>query len=124
MHSGAIVALPSIAATDSENRSDKATGHLSVIGEDSNEAEQKLLDALADLDAQPAGGHLAPRLSAVSEMLAGLAERYARQGDIARAEVLYLRAIRAFRHVLPTDHPLIALSRDNLAGLYKARRQY
>lgn len=87
-------------------------------------AESSLTKALDAAECNSSIDQLAESMNVVGEMLASLAERHSAEGDSARAEVLYLRAIQVFRKTLDSDHPLIALSRDNLAGLYKARKQY
>ena len=87
-------------------------------------AETSLTKALDAASCNASIDQLAESMNVVGEMLATLAERHTNAGETARAEVLYLRAIQIFRRALPSDHPLIALSRDNLAGLYKARKQY
>lgn len=121
MVNGAIVARLPFAPN--EKPSTEQGVHYVKFGEPEH-LEQTLTKALSELDQPPPAEQLGDRLHAVGEMLASLAERYVRRGDSARAEVLYLRAIQVFRSALPSDHPLLALARDNLAGLYKARRHY
>jgi tetratricopeptide (TPR) repeat protein len=98
-------------------------GKATVVAVSSDQLEETLASALANMDSQTSE-QLTDRLHCVGEMLSNLAERHIRRGENARAEVLYLRAIQVFRSALPNNHPLTALARDNLAGLYKARRQY
>jgi tetratricopeptide (TPR) repeat protein len=121
MHSGATLALPLAIGNNAKQGTEQP---LTLVSKETVELEQGLAQALEGLQAHAPGEQLAERLGIVGELLTGLADRHMRKGEGCRAEVLYLRAIQVFSAALPADHPLIALSRDNLAGLYKARRQY
>ena len=113
-----------LVASDPEHKLDDGQEHLlNAMAADTAQAEANLAEALNNLDKETTE-QLSEQLHVVGEMLSALAERHIRRGENARAEVLYLRAIQVFCSALRADHPLIALARDNLAGLYKARRQY
>jgi tetratricopeptide (TPR) repeat protein len=96
---------------------------LSAVSAEAEQVEATLSQALADPECHRSE-QLAARLHEVGEMLSHLAELHIRKGENGKAEVLCLRAIQIFGGALSADHPLLALARDNLAGLYKARRQY
>lgn len=124
MLSGSTVIFPQVVSNDNQAGLDQGQEILlSAMAADQAQVEANLAKALENLD-QDTSEQLSEQLHVVGEMLSALAERHIRRGENARAEVLYLRAIQVFRSALRADHPLIALARDNLAGLYKARRQY
>src|SRR6185295_12837634 len=49
---------------------------------------------------------------------------YQAQGAYVQAEQLYARALAIFEQALGPDHPLVATSLNNLAGLYQAQGAY
>jgi hypothetical protein len=57
------------------------------------------------------------------EVLVQLAERHKNSRDNGLAEVCYLRALDVFSKALPSHHPKTAVTRDNLASLYRQRGQ-
>ena len=52
--------------------------------------------------------------------LNNLALLYKTQGDYAKAEPLYKRALSIWEKALGSDHPNVATSLNNLAELYRA----
>jgi tetratricopeptide (TPR) repeat protein len=52
-----------------------------------------------------------------------LALLYHTQGDYAKAEPLYNRSLVILEKALGPDHPNVAASLENLAGLYRATKR-
>lgn len=67
--------------------------------------------------------HPARELLRAGEVLLQLGERHRNARDNALAEVCYLRALDVLSKALPSNHPLIATTRDSLATMYRARGQ-
>ena len=53
-----------------------------------------------------------------------LAGIYIKEGKLAEAEALQLRALDTFKEVLGADHPDVAICLDNLADLYTLEKRY
>ncbi|MFN3918930.1 MAG: tetratricopeptide repeat protein, partial [Methylohalobius sp.] len=56
----------------------------------------------------------------VATSLNNLAALYKAQGDYAKAEPLYKRALAIWEKAFGPDHPNVATLLENLAGLYRA----
>ena len=56
----------------------------------------------------------------MAQSLNNLALLYYTQGQYAQAEPLYKRSLAIWEKALGPDHPSVATSLENLAGLYRA----